>query len=67
MMLADENVFRLDYSPEAAVLQRRAPLSMIYAGQSAAEGEGEHDGRGLLLAIVMCMACWGVLGFFLLN
>ncbi|WP_242528392.1 hypothetical protein [Novosphingobium sp. PY1] len=31
------------------------------------EGESEHDARGLVLAIALCMACWAALGYFLLG
>lgn len=30
-------------------------------------GEVERDGRGLVIAILLCMTCWAALGYFLLT
>jgi hypothetical protein len=68
MMVANENIVRLERSAERiSDFPRRAAMSVVYASQRESSGEIEHDGRGLLVAIVLCMACWAALGFFLLT
>ena len=32
-----------------------------------AEREHEHDARGLIAALVLCMGCWAALAYFLLT
>lgn len=39
----------------------------VYASQRLTEGRKDHDPRGLVVAILMCMACWIALGYFLLR
>lgn len=33
----------------------------------AHEGEIRHDARGLVIAVMMSLVCWGALGVFLLS
>lgn len=70
MKVADENIVRFERSADGMADYRRAAgmnMGMVYASQRSLDTNSEHDGRGLLLAIVLCMACWAVLGFFLLT
>jgi len=72
MKVADESIACLDRGAERIAEFRRAPamtpaMTMVYASQRSADDELEHDGRGLLIAILLCMACWAGLGFFLLT
>lgn len=68
MKVADENLVgfesRLD---EAADLGRNKTTGMVYASQRAREGGAEHDARGLIVAVLLCVACWAALGYFLLS
>ena len=39
---------------------------LIY-GSSESNREHEHDARGLIVALLLCAACWAALGYFLLT
>ncbi|MFC0204806.1 hypothetical protein [Novosphingobium soli] len=65
MKVADDNIIRFERGMERGHLARM-PAGMVYAAQRMGSGE-EHDGRGLIIAILLCMACWACLGFFLLT
>ena len=67
MKVADENIIRFErFSEGAGSFSRRMPMSMVYAAQRMGNSDEEHDGRGLIIAIMLCMACWAALGYFLL-
>ncbi len=42
-------------------------LREIYAMQHLDNETIEHDPRGLVIAVFLSVACWAVLGFFLLS
>jgi hypothetical protein len=66
MKVAEENIIRFERFPEGASFSTRIPASMVYAAERMGHGDEEHDGRGLTIAILLCMACWAALGYFLL-
>lgn len=37
------------------------------AGLAGADAGEQHDARGLVMAILLCMGCWAALGFVLLT
>lgn len=67
MKVAEENIIRLERYSGPANFPPRLPAGMVYAAQRMGRGEEEHDGRGLIIAILLCMACWAALGYFLLT
>lgn len=71
MKVADDNIIRFERIPDAgrdfsARLSADGVPGGVYAAQRMDRGE-EHDGRGLTIAILLCMACWAALGYFLLS
>ncbi len=52
---------------EKNVIAMNARMERVYMSQRLEDGAAEHDARGLVLAIGLCMACWAVLGYFLLT
>ncbi|SFF84175.1 hypothetical protein SAMN05518801_102131 [Novosphingobium sp. CF614] len=72
MKVADKNMIGLEHGPDGAIdLDRGMVAGTVYAsqrsGQRSGDGQTEHDARGLIVAIVLCMGCWAALGFFLLS
>lgn len=68
MNVADENVIRFEnFSSGMRKFSTRMPAGMVYAAQRIRIREEEHDGRGLIIAILLCMGCWAGLGYFLLS
>lgn len=66
MKVADDNIIRFEpMSDGGRDFPARLSAGMVYAAQRMDRGE-EHDGRGLTIAILLCMACWAALGYFLL-
>ncbi|PNU05755.1 hypothetical protein [Novosphingobium guangzhouense] len=67
MKVADDNIIRFERMSEGmGDLSARLSAGIVYAAQRKDRGE-EHDGRGLTIAILLCMACWAALGYFLLS
>ncbi|EIZ80372.1 hypothetical protein WSK_0930 [Novosphingobium sp. Rr 2-17] len=67
MKIGNGNFARFEHDMDRMGQHRLRSMGLVYASQRALEGDGEHDGRGLLFAIGLCMTCWGALGFFLLS
>lgn len=68
MMVADENIIPFDqYSSRTRSLTSRIPAGMVYAAQRMTKLDEDHDGRGLIIAILLCMVCWAALGYALLT
>ncbi|MBT0669138.1 hypothetical protein HT136_12275 [Novosphingobium profundi] len=44
-----------------------AGLREVYATQRLEDDASEHDPRGLVAAVLLSVACWAVLGYFLLT
>lgn len=70
MKVADENIIRFERIPDvgqdfSSRITADGLRGGVYAAQRMDRGE-EHDGRGLTIAILLCMACWAALGYFLL-
>jgi hypothetical protein len=68
----EENIIRFDRTLDptsefAGDFPGAVAPGMVYAAQRSNDGVLEHDSRGLVVAILLCMACWGALGFFLLS
>lgn len=64
MNVADDNIIRFECLPGR---RQGFSASMVYAAQRMrVEGE-KHDGRGLIVAILLCMVCWAALGYALLS
>lgn len=42
-------------------------LQEVYAMQRLENASAEHDARGLIAAVVLSVASWAVLGYFLLG
>lgn len=36
-------------------------------GAAESDREHEHDARGLVAALLLCVSCWAALGYFLLT
>ncbi|WP_404480847.1 hypothetical protein [Novosphingobium sp. BL-52-GroH] len=66
MKVAEENIIRFERFSDTRKFSARLPAGMVYAAQRMGSSEEEHDGRGLIVAILLCMACWAALGYFLL-
>lgn len=67
MKVADDNIVRFErVSDGGGDFSARLSAGMVYAAQRMNRGE-EHDGRGLTIAILLCMGCWAALGYFLLS
>lgn len=66
MKVADENIIHFERFSDTESFSTRLPAGMVYAAQRMGHAEEEHDGRGLIIAILLCMACWAALGYFLL-
>lgn len=68
MKVADENIIRYDYRRDgAADRDRGKPARTVYLSQRSQAPGQEHDARGLVVAILLCVCCWAALGFFLLS
>lgn len=67
MKVANGNFARFEHGMDRTSEHSSPSMGLVYASQRVLESDGEHDGRGLLFAIGLCMACWGALGFFLLS
>lgn len=66
MKVAEDNIVHFDrFAGGNPGFSTRISAGMVYAAQRAGKGE-EHDGRGLTIAILLCMCCWAALGYFLL-
>jgi hypothetical protein len=66
-MVAEDNIVRFErFSDNGSGFGTRVPAGMVYAAQRLGPDGEEHDGRGLIIAILLCMACWAALGYFLL-
>lgn len=67
MKVANDNIVRLQGlgkgSSDGAA---HRPAGGVYAAQRR-DHEQEHDGRGLAMAVLLCVVCWGALGYFLLG
>lgn len=53
------------YSPLSSTLEELNG-NPVYMSQKLAAGKGEHDARGLVIAILLSVASWAILGYFLL-
>jgi hypothetical protein len=66
MKVAEENIIHFEHFSETESISTRLPAGIVYAAQRMGRSEEEHDGRGLIIAILLCMGCWAALGYFLL-
>lgn len=57
MKVADENVGQFEHGLEPG---GNRPHRL-------GDRQLEHDARGLVVAILLCMVCWAALGYFLLT
>ena len=66
MKVADDNIvaMRASGGPVARSHLASAP---VYAAYRLSAREEEHDARGLVVAIALCIGCWVALGYFLLT
>ncbi|MEJ2409447.1 MAG: hypothetical protein P8Y58_15835 [Novosphingobium sp.] len=68
MKVAEKNVIQFDHRSGGPVEMDQGKVArMVYASQRSQDQELEHDARGLIVAILLCMACWAALGYFLLS
>ncbi|MCJ2177681.1 hypothetical protein [Novosphingobium album (ex Hu et al. 2023)] len=68
MKVAEENIIRFDHRPEGPVERDQGrSATTVYLSQRAQDLGQEHDARGLVIAILLCVCCWAALGFFLLS
>lgn len=68
MTVAERNIVRFENRQDGTLdLDRGRAAGMVYVSQRSCESEMEHDARGFVIAILLCMCCWGALGFFLLS
>lgn len=66
MKVVENNVIHFDRIDDAGRnYSSDLATGVVYAAQRVDRGQ-EHDGRGLTIAILLCMACWAALGYFLL-
>ena len=63
MKVASNRVVSLEHGSDSVSGQSG---NLVFLTPNAVEGEEERDGRGLVIAILLCMTCWAVLGYFLL-
>lgn len=45
----------------------RGPTARLVCPSPEADHEHEHDARGLIAALLLCLGCWAALGYFLLT
>lgn len=68
MKVADENIIRFDHHANGALGRRHGKsVQTVYLSQRGEDLDQEHDPRGLVVAILLCVCCWAALGFFLLS
>lgn len=72
MKVAEENIIRFERASNgrsdlSGDLPGALSSGMVYIAQRSSDGDLEHDSRGLVVAVLLCMACWAALGFFLLS
>ena len=68
MKVAKENVVLFDHLPEGGIDREQSHRAgSVYLAQRVQNLEQEHDARGLVVAILLCVCCWAALGFFLLS
>lgn len=67
MKVAEEKTIRFERRTESAV-GMAIPGPEVALGNGKMEaGREEHDVRSLFTAVAMCIACWVVLGYYLLT
>ena len=66
MSVAEKSVFAFKPSMEHRG-DDRLSRARVYAAQRTFDEGEEHDAKGLMLAIVLCMGCWAALAFYLLS
>lgn len=67
MKVAEDNVVGLSRSGRGYTVGSGISAPRVYAAHRSAENGEEHDARGLVVAIALCLACWAALGYFLLT
>ncbi|MCJ2187276.1 hypothetical protein [Novosphingobium beihaiensis] len=68
MKVAEENIIRFDHHADRGVDRDQGNRAgTVYAPQIPPGLEHEHDARGLIVAVLLCVCCWAALGFFLLS
>lgn len=67
MTVADDNIVRFEHGMDKSMdLDRGNGARLGYASHRTPDQQREHDARGLIVAILLCVCCWAALGFFLL-
>lgn len=64
---ADNSVVRFVRVADSNASISGGSRASLYAARHSHDGDAGHEGKGLILAIILCMSCWGALGFFLLR
>ena len=64
MNVSNDNVIR--FNPVAQRRYDYTSVEEVYAAQRQNVGK-IHDARGLLVAIGLCLICWGALGYYLVS
>ncbi len=65
---AEGSMFRFERAVDQVTdFRAGVPLGLNYAADRVRNGEMDHDARGLVIAILLCVSCWAALGFFLLG
>lgn len=68
MKVAEENIIRFDHRLEGRMDRDQGHSARtVYLSQRTQDLGQEHDARGLVVAILLCVCCWAALGFFLLS
>ena len=65
-MKVAENFIGIEHGVEGPLDPLSRPPA-AYVAQRTREGKIEHDARGLVVAVLMSLVCWGALGFYLLS
>lgn len=64
MKVVNSRVVSVEHGNGAAAAQGG---NLVCLPQEVIVGEVERDGRGLVIALMLCVTCWAALGFFLLT
>ncbi|WP_374411937.1 hypothetical protein [Novosphingobium colocasiae] len=67
MKVAEDNVVGLNRGASRYTVAGGMSAPRVYAAHRSVESGEEHDSRGLVVAIALCLACWAALGYFLLS
>ncbi|WP_395333757.1 hypothetical protein WBP06_08440 [Novosphingobium sp. BL-8H] len=67
MKVADEKIIRFERRTDSGGGMVIPAPAMALGSRMQDGNREEHDARSLIIAVAMCVACWVVLGYYLLT